>query len=159
METAHDTSLETRGLDDEAFMSVADLRKYMVKVELAKASQEEAAHDQAAQAKRELLEKLSQPMDMPPERIRAFLERVRMAAERGEMELMIGRFPVELCTDHGRAINMAEEGWPDTLTGVARQIYEVWKEHLQPLGYKLRALIVDWPQGFPGDVGLFLAWS
>ena len=37
--------------------------------------------------------------------------------------------------------------WPDTLTGVPRQVYEVWKETLQPLGYGLKAEIVDWPTG------------
>ena len=44
---------------------------------------------------------------------------VKGAAERGEREVLAIRFPSEYCTDHGRAINNFEPGWPDTLTGFA----------------------------------------
>ena len=64
-----------------------------------------------------------------------------------------------MCPDHGRAINQSEPGWPDTLTGVPRQVYDVWKETLQPLGYGLKAMIVEWPSGLPGEAGLFLTWK
>jgi hypothetical protein len=93
-----------------------------------------------------------------PERLHAFTLRVRAAAEGGKNEMLVGRFPAELCTDHGRAINMAEPNWPETLIGRPRQAYLVWKEKLQPLGYQLKAMIVDWPEGVPGDVGLYLSW-
>ncbi|MEO0823454.1 MAG: histidine kinase [Pseudomonadota bacterium] len=84
---------------------------------------------------------------------------VRHAAERGEMEVMAMRFPSRLCPDHGRAINNAEDGWVETLPGKARQLYEVWKERGQPLGYRLRATIVNFPDDLPGDVGLFISWA
>ncbi len=145
-------------LDDEAFMSVADLKVYVTEVESAKASQSYAAMDKAEKAKKELIEKMMTRVDMTPERIRAFMSRVKLAAERGDKEMLIGRFPSDLCTDHGRAINNSEEGWPDTLVGLPRQAYEFWKEKLQPLGYGLKAMIIEWPGGFPGDVGLYLVW-
>src|SRR5271166_6579662 len=145
-------------LDDETFMSVADLKSYVAHVESAKASQSYAAMEAAEKAKRELIERLSRPMDLSPEKKHAFLSRVKLAAERGDEEMLIGRFPSELCTDHGRAINNTEEGWPDTLIGVPRQVYEIWKEKLQPLGYHLKAMIIEWPGGFPGDVGMYLTW-
>jgi hypothetical protein len=44
-------------LDDEAFMSVADLKTYVAKVESAKASQSYAAMEAAEKATRELIEK------------------------------------------------------------------------------------------------------
>jgi hypothetical protein len=154
-----DPSLATRQIDDEVFMSANDLKTYMAKVELAKMSQETAHHDQAEKAKQELIKKMSERVDMTPERIRAFLGRVKLAAERGQTELMIGRFPVELCTDHGRAINNSEAEWPETLTGLPRQAYEVFRDKLQPLGYHLKALIVEWPGGLPGEVGMFLSWK
>jgi hypothetical protein len=154
-----DGSLAARELDDEVFMSAADLKGYMAKVEMAKMSKEMVAQDQAAKAKEELIRTLSERIIFTPERMRAFLGRVKLAAERGETELMIGRFPVELCTDHGRAINNNEAEWPETLTGLPRQAYEIWKEKLQPLGYRLSAMIVDWPHGLPGEVGLFLSWK
>jgi hypothetical protein len=154
-----EASLASRQLDDDVFMSAADLKSYMAKVELAKMSTEIAAHDAAAQAKQELIKKLSEEVEITPERMHAFLSRVRLAAERGELELMIGRFPVELCTDHGRAINNSEADWPETLTGLPRSAYEAWKDKLQPLGYHLSAMIVDWPGGLPGEVGMFLSWK
>jgi hypothetical protein len=80
-------------------------------------------------------------------------------ALKGEDEIMVARFPNELCTDHGRAINQAEPEWPDTLTGRPRLVYEFWKEHLQPLGYHLKAQIVDWPNGMPGDIGIYITWQ
>ena len=83
---------------------------------------------------------------------------VKGAAERGEREVLAIRFPSEYCTDHGRAINNFESGWPDTLTGFARRAYEFWQKELEPRGYKLRAQLMDFPGGVPGDVGIFLRW-
>jgi hypothetical protein len=31
-------------------------------------------------------------------------------------------------------------------------------KELEPQGYKLRAQIMDFPGGMPGDVGIFLRW-
>ena len=83
---------------------------------------------------------------------------VRRAAERGEKELQVLQFSSEFCTDKGRAINNFEADWPETLTGFAKEAYEAWDEHLRPLGYKLRAQILDYPNGMPGDVGMILYW-
>jgi hypothetical protein len=83
---------------------------------------------------------------------------VKGAAERGERELMAVRFPSSYCTDGGRAINNYEADWPETLTGFARRAYEFWQQELEPHGYKLRAQILDFPGGMPGDVGMFLRW-
>jgi hypothetical protein len=38
-------------------------------------------------------------------------------------------------------------------------MYEFWKRQLQPLGYKIRFQIVDFPGGMPGDVGITLRWA
>ena len=83
---------------------------------------------------------------------------VRRAAERGEKEIQVMRFSSEFCTDQGRAINNFEPNWPETLTGFAKEAYETWDQHLRPLGYKLRAQILDYPGGMPGDVGMILYW-
>jgi hypothetical protein len=154
-----DAALAKRELDDEIFMSAKELKNYMAKVEMAKMSKEMAVHDQAANAKQAFIKEMSQRIVMTPERMHAFLTRVKLAAERGQSELMIGRFPVELCTDHGRAINNNEKDWPTTLTGRPQQAYEIWKEKLQPRGYQLSALIVEWPGGLPGEIGMFLSWK
>ena len=81
-----------------------------------------------------------------------------IAAERGESHLQILTFPSELCTDGGRAINNGDPNWPDTLVGFAKRAYEFYKAELQPHGYRLRAEILNFPSGMPGDVGITLAW-
>jgi len=83
---------------------------------------------------------------------------VQGAAERGEREVLALRFSSEYCTDGGRAINSFEPDWPQSLTGFAKRAYEFWQKELEPQGYKLRAQIMDFPGGVPGDVGLFLRW-
>jgi hypothetical protein len=77
----------------------------------------------------------------------------------GLTEVEVFRFPNALCTDGGRAINQQEPGWENTLTGLPKELFEFWKKHMQPRGYKLRMQIVDWPDGKPGDVGVTLSWG
>jgi hypothetical protein len=96
--------------------------------------------------------------DIHPEVFERVSRAVRGAAERGESELMAVRFPSTYCTDGARAINNLEAGWPQTLTGFAKKAYEFWQKELEPHGYKLRAQILDFPGGMPGDVGIFLRW-
>jgi hypothetical protein len=64
-----------------------------------------------------------------------------------------------LCTDHGRAINAPQQDWPKTLRGEAAEIYLQWEHELKPRGFRLTARVLDFPDGKPGDIGLFLAWS
>jgi hypothetical protein len=148
-----------QGLGDETFMSVADLKAYVAEVESAKASQSYGAVERAEKARQEIIDKLMERVEITPERVQSFLSRVKAAATRGETEMMVMRFPSALCADRGRALNNSEPEWPDTLVGQPRQFYEIWKERLEPAGYRLKAMIVEWPNGFPGDVGLFVAWK
>ena len=96
--------------------------------------------------------------DIHPEVFERVSRAVKSAAEGGEQELMVLRFSSEYCTDGGRAINNFEPDWPKTLTGFAKRAYEFWQKELEPHGYKLRAQIMDFPGGMPGDVGIFLSW-
>ncbi|MGO8738435.1 hypothetical protein [Rhodoblastus sp.] len=145
--------------DDDIFMSVKALKSYVTEIEMAKAKQSLEAQSRADRAKQELIEQLKSDAPISAERLRAFTLRVKAAAEAGQTELLMGRFPCEMCTDRGRAINQSEPGWPETLTGLPRQAYLTWKAKLQPLGYQLKAMIIDWPEGAPGDVGLYLSWQ
>jgi hypothetical protein len=84
---------------------------------------------------------------------------VNAAVERGQNEIMVMRFPAEWLADKGRAINNFEPDWPATLTGRAKVGYEeVYKKELEPLGYKIKAQILSFPGGMPGEVGIFLSW-
>lgn len=162
MSTASHT-LKAGTLADESFMSADELRSYMTDIEMAKASKMLNAMDKAEEARKKLVASLQEEIVVTPEKIaeikQSLATKTRAAAERGEREVLVMRFPSALCTDKGRAINNAEPDWPTTLTGRPRQAYEFWKEHLQPAKYKLRAMIIDWPGGLPGDVAFFLSWS
>jgi hypothetical protein len=150
-------------LGDESFMSAADLRAYMTDMQMAHVGSELVAMDKATKARQELVKTLSEPLELTPDVLQGVTRRVmssiKSAAGRGETEIMVMRFPNELCSDKGRAINNSEEGWPDTLTGRPRQAYELWRDRLRENDYKLKAMIIDWPGGLPGDIGLFLSWK
>jgi CBS domain-containing protein len=90
---------------------------------------------------------------------RSLLHQARGAAERGDNEFMLLRFPSQLCSDCGRAINVTEPDWPSTLRGDAAEIYLRWERDLKPHGFHLAARVLDFPDGVPGDIGLFLVWE
>lgn len=91
---------------------------------------------------------------------RAMIRRVVMqAVTAGKLEALVYSFPSQLCTDSGRAINSADPDWPASLQGKAKELYEVYKSVAQPQGYKLKASIINFPGGMPGDVGFFLSWA
>jgi CBS domain-containing protein len=90
---------------------------------------------------------------------RALLHGARQVAEHGEKEFMLLRFPSQLCSDGGRAINITEPDWPATLRGEAAELYLRWHRDLKPRGFHLAARVLDFPGGLPGDIGLFLSWD
>ena len=149
-------------LGDESFMSAAELRNYVTQTEMAKASKD-VGSGLAEKAREELIKSLMQPVAVTPEKIaevkRRVLGQLRSAAVKGDKEVLVMRFPNALCTDKGRALNNLENEWPSTLIGRPLQAFEFWRDHLQPQGYGLKAMIVDWPQGLPGDIGFFLTWD
>jgi hypothetical protein len=150
-------------LGDETFMSAADLRTYMTEMQMANAMKSVDGMDKAGKARGDLIKRLAEPLDLTPERLKEILQplksKLRVAAADGKTELMVMRFPNELCTDKGRAINNADPTWPETLTGRPRQAYELWQNQLRAAGFRLSAMIIEWPGGLPGDVGFFLKWG
>ena len=138
-------------------------KEMMEKLALAEAEKAEAASRRQAEAEAEkklLLEKITKPSGVSDEeamqRLAVIIQR---AVSNGQTEVQVYRFPNQLCTDHGRAINQQEPGWEKTLTGLPKEMYEFWNRQLRPLGYKLRFQIIDWPDGLPGDVGITLKWA
>jgi hypothetical protein len=84
---------------------------------------------------------------------------VANAVRDGKMEAMVYSFPSDLCTDSGRAINNNDPGWPDTLQGKAKEFFERYQQFGKPQGYKLKAMVINFPGGMPGDIGFFLNWA
>jgi hypothetical protein len=161
MVTKPDVPADEHELGDESFMSAADLRTYMNEMQMARAAKSVEGMDRADKARQELVKRLSEPVEANAIKqvVQALRAKLRAAADRGQTELMVMRFPTSLCSDKGRAINNSDPDWPETLTGRPRQAYELWRDHLRPAGYRLSAMIVEWPGGLPGDVGFFLKWG
>ncbi|MGZ8407420.1 MAG: hypothetical protein ACXWVJ_05280 [Caulobacteraceae bacterium] len=144
-------------------MSAADLRTYMTEMQMAQAMKAVDGMDHAGKARDDLIKRMAEPVDVTPERVKEIVHglqsKLQAAAARGQTELLVMRFPNALCTDKGRAINNADPAWPDTLTGRPRQAYDLWQNQLRPAGFRLSAMIIEWPGGLPGDVGFFLKWG
>ena len=137
-----------------------DLRQEIALAEAEKASKAVHEHSAAEAEKKALVERLMKPSGLTDEeKIRRGAGIIRREVENGLTEVQIYRFPNELCTDHGRAINQGEPGWENTLTGAAKELYQLWYDHLRPRGYKIRFQIIDWPKGLPGDIGITLSWG
>jgi hypothetical protein len=141
-------------------LSAQNLRQKMALAEAAKATAAMKAHEAAEQEKREMLEHLTRPSGLSDEEVVTKASAiVNRAVENGLTSVQVFRFPHSICTDNGRAINQAEAGWEQTLTGIPREIYEFWKRRLQPEGYHIRYEVIDYPGGMPGDIGITLSWA
>jgi hypothetical protein len=84
---------------------------------------------------------------------------VAAAVKDGKFEAMVYSFPSNLCTDSGRAINNNDPRWPETLQGKAKEFFDRYEQFGRPQGYKLKAMVINFPGGMPGDIGLFLNWA
>lgn len=84
---------------------------------------------------------------------------VANAVKDGKMEAMVYSFPSDLCTDSGRAINNSDPRWPETLQGKAKEFFDRYERLAKPQGYRLKAMVINFPGGMPGDIGLYLNWA
>ncbi len=84
---------------------------------------------------------------------------IQRAVRNGLTEVQVYRFPNTLCTDKGRAINQQEPGWENTLTGIPKEIFQLWTDYLKPRGYRIGYQIIDYPGGVPGDIAITIAWG
>ncbi|WP_448204919.1 hypothetical protein [Azospirillum sp. sgz302134] len=138
-------------------ISPTELRKIAEEREMAKL-REAMERDKKRHDEQETIREAFMNQHIRPDAKERFTRAVRAAAERGVNEIQIVRFPSSYLSDGGRAINSFEPDWPNSLTGYAREAYEIFDKHLKQKGYKLRAQILEYPGGMPGDVGLFLRW-
>lgn len=144
----------------ELLPSALDCRKKATEMEVKKAADYARREAVVAAEKKALLEKLEKPSGVTEEeRMERAAAIIKRAVGNGLSEVEVGRFPNDLCTDHGRAINQQEPGWENTLTGLPQELFLFWKIHLQPLGYKVKCQIADWPNGMPGDISMTLSWD
>jgi hypothetical protein len=140
--------------------SAKEIMQQIALKEAEKASKAMGEFSAAEAEKTALIEKFSKPSGVSDEeRMARAAAIIKRAANNGLTEVEIVRFPNQLCTDRGRAINQREPGWEKTLTGLPKELYEFWRTHLKPLGYTVGFQIVDFPGGRPGDIGMTLRWK
>ncbi len=145
---------------DELLPSAKDIMQKIALAEAEEASKEMRVRAEAEAEKKALLDQLTKPSGLSDEEaIARAIKIIERATKNRLSEVQVHRFPNQLCTDKGRAINQQEPGWENTLTGVPKEIYQLWDKYFRPRGYKLRVQIVDFPGGVPGDVSMTLSWS
>jgi len=145
---------------DDLLPTAKQIQKEAALKEAEKAA-EFARHLAAGEAeKKKLIDKFNKPSGLSEEeKVKLAATVIQRAVRNGLTEVQVYRFPNSICTDRGRAINQMEKGWEKTLTGMAKEIYELWANHLQPRGYRIRYQIIDFPGGLPGDISIVLSWA
>jgi hypothetical protein len=140
--------------------SAKDLQAKIAQAEGEKASAAAKAHAAAEAEKQAFMDRVSKPSGLSDDQI---IEKashiVNRAVENGLTSVQIFRFPNHLCTDNGRAIDQAEDGWEKTLTGIPKELFDFYERQLKPRGYRIKYHIVDFPGGMRGDVGVILSWD
>jgi hypothetical protein len=145
---------------DDLLPMAKEIQKQAAIKEAEKADQEARAAAAAEAEKRALIEKLSKPSGRSEdEKVKLASNVIQRAVRNGLTEVQVYRFPNMLCTDKGRAINQMEPGWEKTLTGIPKEIFQLWTDYLKPRGYRISYQIIDFPGGVPGDIGITISWA
>jgi hypothetical protein len=145
---------------DDLLPTANEILKQAALKEAEKAGEAARRAAEAEEEKRHLIERLSKPSGMSEEeKVKLAATVIQRAVRNGLTEVQVYRFPNILCTDRGRAINQREEGWENTLTGIPKEIFQLWADHLKPRGYRIAYQIIDFPGGMPGDIGVTLSWG
>ena len=145
---------------EELVPSARDVMAKIALEEVGDAEKQARARAEAEAEKKALIDHLSKPSGISDEEaIRRGMKIIERAVKNRLTEVEVFRFPNQLCTDKGRAINQQESGWEKTLMGHPKEIYALWEKYLRPRGYKLKAQVVEFPGGIPGDIGITLSWT
>ncbi|HEX3990274.1 MAG TPA: CBS domain-containing protein [Acetobacteraceae bacterium] len=139
-------------------LAAADFRELVKDFHSGEVIHRDEAHRQASARRRERAKQLIDE-HVFDDGWRELIHRARVAAENGERECMLLQFPSQLCIDGGRAINVHEKGWSASLRGRPAEIFLRWERELKSRGFLLSARIITYPEGKPGDIGLFLVWA
>ena len=145
---------------DDLLPPAKDYLKKIALAEAEEASEQMRARSEAEAEKKALLDQFAKPSGISDEEaIRRAVAIIERATKNRLTEVQVYRFPNSLCTDRGRAINQMEKGWEKTLNGIPKEIYQLWRDYLQPRGYRIRYQVVDFPGGVPGDISITISWD
>jgi hypothetical protein len=145
---------------DDLIPSVKQIQKEAALKEAEKVEEYARLVAAAESEKRALIERLNRPSGKSEEeKVQLASTIIQRAVRNGLTEVQVYRFPNSLCTDKGRAIGQQEAGWENTLTGIPKEIFQLWADYLKPRGYRIRYQIIDYPGGVPGDIAITIAWG
>jgi hypothetical protein len=145
---------------DDLIPNATQIRKEAALKEAEKAEEYARAAAAAESEKQALMKQLSRPSGKSEEeKVKLASTVIQRAVRNGMTEVQVYRFPNSLCTDKGRAINQQEAGWENTLTGIPKEIYQLWADYLKPRGYRIRYEIIGFPGGVPGDIAITIVWG
>src|SRR6185436_19250608 len=145
---------------DDLIPSANHIRKEAALKEAEKADEYARLAAAAESEKRALIQRLSRPSGKSEEeKLQLASTVIQRAVRNGMTEVQVYRFPNSLCTDKGRAINQQEPGWQNTLTGIPKEIFQLWTDYLKPRGYRISYQIIEYPGGVPGDIAVTIAWG
>lgn len=145
---------------DDLIPSAKQIQKEAALKEAQKAEEHAKKRAAAEAEKQKLIDKLGQPSGLTEDdKVKLAATVIQRAVRNGLTEVEVYRFPNSLCTDRGRAINQMEKGWETTLTGIPKEIFQLWSDYLQPRGYRIRYQVVDFSGGVPGDIGVTISWD
>ena len=145
---------------DDLIPNAKQIQKEAALKEAQKAEDHAKKRAAADAEKQKLIDKLSQPSGLSEDdKVKLAATVIQRAVRNGLTEVEVYRFPNSLCTDRGRAINQMEKGWESTLTGIPKEIFQLWSDYLQPRGYRIRYQVVDFAGGVPGDIGVTISWD
>ena len=144
--------LAGQALNVQELKRIADAKETAkLKEVLARRQKEE---DEEKRARQDFMER-----ELRPDGIERFNGWVRRAAEQGRSEIEILRFPSQYCSgprpgdqqSRGRLAGHADRR-------ARRKVYDAYVQHLQGQGYKIRAQILNYPDGGLGEVGIYIGW-
>lgn len=148
------------GSIDNLIPTAKQIQKEAALKEAEKAEQYARLAAAAEAEKRALIERLNRPSGKSEEeKIQLASTVIQRAVRNGMTEVQVYRFPNSLCTDKGRAIIQQEKGWENTLTGIPKEIFQLWTDYLKPRGYRISYQVIEYPGGVPGDIAVTIAWG
>jgi hypothetical protein len=120
---------------------------------------ERRAYEDAQKAERDALKAAFHEREVQPEALGRIEALVRKQVERGEKQALVLQFPSDWLPDQGRGVTNQDPDWHLKLEGFPKRAHDFFDKELAPRGFQIRAEILDWPGGMPGDVGFFLTWK
>src|SRR5262249_32971872 len=96
--------------------SATDIKRRMAEREAAKAAEELRHMREQEEKQKAVMAEFHKPFEGTPEQLmNRVVQLVNHAAERGQSEVQVYRFPNTMCSDRGRRINNSEADWDQTL--------------------------------------------